>query len=165
VTKPPRLFVALYRATVRLQPAARRRQYGDEQIRLAEELWANERPAPLVGRVIWSLQILIRALWAALGSHLDLHGAGGLLVPCKRARLAVKRHPTREGRDLVAAVQAVSDRERFTLAARLGAIFTDARYSLRTLRRTPAYTIAAVLVIALGVGTARRCSASCTPCS
>jgi putative ABC transport system permease protein len=122
-------------------------------MRLAEDLWANERPTAFPARVLWSLQLLIRALWAALGSHLDVHGAAGLFVPCQRARLALETHRTPEGRQRVATVQAVSDRERFSLAARMGAIVTDARQSLRTLRRTPAYTIAAVLVVTLGVGT------------
>jgi predicted permease len=84
VGKPSRLFAALYRAIIRLQPVSRRRQYGDEQIRVAEELWANDRPAGLVARAAWSFRLLGRALWAALGSHLDVRTVGGLRRPRER---------------------------------------------------------------------------------
>jgi putative ABC transport system permease protein len=84
VGQPPRLFVALYRASVRLQPASRRRLYGEEQIQVAEELWARDRPTTLVARVVWSVQLLIRALWAALGSHVDVRRTARVLTRPQR---------------------------------------------------------------------------------
>lgn len=146
MAKPPRVFSTLYRAIVHLQPASRRRQYGEEQIRVVEEIWAWERPTERVARVVWSFQLLIRALWAALGSHLDLRWAGGLLIPCDRYR-------DRGAWGRSATMNSESDRRRLTIVGAAAAILRDAWYSLRTLRRTPAYTIAAVLVVALGVGT------------
>jgi putative ABC transport system permease protein len=126
VNKPPRLFVALYRAAIRAQPVSRRRKYGAEQMRVAEEIWAEERPTAGVAQVMWAVNLLGRALWAAVGSHLDV-----------RRGVARDTQRIRESRRSLAAMRAVS---------------SDARDALRTLRRTPAHTTAAVLVIALGIG-------------
>lgn len=70
-TSPPRLFAALYRAVVRLQPSRHRVVYGDQQLLLFEEICARERPRGLIPRLIWALALLAGALWAAIGAHRD----------------------------------------------------------------------------------------------
>lgn len=66
---PPRWMLACYRAIIRLQPAAHRRRYGDEQLQMLAEMWALERPTSRIVTLAWSLHLLVRAIAAAAGAH------------------------------------------------------------------------------------------------
>lgn len=69
---PPRVLVALYTWTTYLQPSAHRRQYGEEQVRLFERLWTDERPSGPYARTWWLTILMMQSVWAAVGTRLDV---------------------------------------------------------------------------------------------
>lgn len=70
-TPPHPRLLALYRWTLRLAPAAHRRAYTVEQVRLFQEIWRDERPAAPVARALFSARLVWQSLVAALAVHRD----------------------------------------------------------------------------------------------
>jgi predicted permease len=66
----------LYRVAIRLMPAEYRAVYGEEQWRLFEQVLVEERPATAVSRLAWSLDLLTRAVWAAVQVRSDRRRSG-----------------------------------------------------------------------------------------
>jgi len=69
---PPRLLRTLYYWTTRLQPSAHRRQFGEEQLRLFEQVWTDERPEGRFARIVWATSLLARSVRASIGVRLDM---------------------------------------------------------------------------------------------
>ena len=68
---PPSRLVALYEWTTYLMPEQHRRTYGEEQVRLFEQVWREECPSGMFARLSWSARLLVRSAMAALGARLD----------------------------------------------------------------------------------------------
>jgi len=68
---PPRPLVVLYTWTTYLQPSEHRRRYGEEQVRLFEQLWFDERPQGRLARAWWLALLMAKSVWAANGTRLD----------------------------------------------------------------------------------------------
>lgn len=68
---PSRALLALYDWTTRLQPSTHRWQYREEQLRLFEQVWMDERPAGRFARIVWATSLLMRSVRAAIGVRVD----------------------------------------------------------------------------------------------
>ncbi len=76
--RPPRVLVALFRAIVRLQPDVHQRRYGAEQVLLLEEIWSQERPASAIARLLFSVRLVLRAMWSLIGIRRDARRVAAL---------------------------------------------------------------------------------------
>lgn len=70
-THPHPHVLALYRWTLRLAPETHQREYSDEQVRLFEEIWRDERPTGLAACAVFTLRLVWRSLVAALALRVD----------------------------------------------------------------------------------------------
>jgi predicted permease len=70
-TRPHPGLLTLYRWTIRLAPESHQQKYADEQVRLFEDVWRDERPDGAVGRVLFSARLVVRAFLAALAVRVD----------------------------------------------------------------------------------------------
>src|SRR5688572_29157466 len=70
-SSPSNLLVTLYEWTSHLMPAPHRSKYGDEQVRLFEQLWREESPSGAVARLLWAARLLGQSVMAAVGARVD----------------------------------------------------------------------------------------------
>jgi predicted permease len=71
MSAPPRWLTRLYRAALRLQPAAHRARYDGEQMRLFEDIYSAECPRSTIPRLAWSVDLLARMVRAAWRTRRD----------------------------------------------------------------------------------------------
>ncbi len=77
-SRAPRLLTTLLRGIVRLQPETHRERYGAEQILLFEDIWSHERPHAVSARVLFSVGLLMRAVWSLFGIRRDARRSAAL---------------------------------------------------------------------------------------
>ena len=135
---PVRLSIAAYRVAVRLLPAKFRSRFGGELVATFADM-ARERHAHdgLAG---------LARLWAQ-AAHDVLRQAGG------------ERWARRRGEDAALSLRVPRGRppvERVTEergdASMLETLRQDVKFAVRTLVKTPTFTVAVIITIALGVG-------------
>ena len=85
-SRAPRFFTTLLRGIVRLQPEAHRERYGAEQILLFEEIWSHELPHTVSARILFSVGLLMRAIWSLFGIRRDARRAAALPRSPRRRR-------------------------------------------------------------------------------
>lgn len=70
-SRPSPTLLGLYRWTLRLAPAAHRRRFAEEQVRLFEQVWLDERPRAGGARFVWLVSLLARSAHASVGVRMD----------------------------------------------------------------------------------------------
>ena len=74
---PSRRLIALYAWTTRLMPESHRWRYADEQVRLFEQVWMEERPDGGIAQLRWACVLIVQSVLAAIGARLDVSRRGG----------------------------------------------------------------------------------------